>query len=34
MRDQGMTLSDARESLGINPASGSASKIYVVILFI
>jgi len=31
MRDQGMTLSDALgESLGINPASGSASKIYVV----
>ena len=30
MRDQGMTLSDALgESLGINPLSGSASRIYV-----
>ncbi len=31
MRDQGMTLTDALgESLGINPLSGSASRIYVV----
>ncbi len=31
MRDQGMTLSDALgESLGINPNSASASRIYVV----
>lgn len=30
MRDQGMTLSDALgESLGINPLSGSASRIYI-----
>lgn len=31
MRDQGMTLTDALgESLGINPLSASASRIYVV----